>query len=108
MPERTANNINSNLKEIKKSVFQWKLSFNSDPRKQAQEVMFSRKTTKKINLFFFNNILVSKANSQKHLGLFIDLNSKLSFNIHIKTILTGVNSTTGLSRKFQQVLPRPS
>ena len=48
----------------------------------------------------------SKADSQKQLGL--HFNSKLSFDIHIKTILTKVIRTTDLLRKFQQVLPRPS
>ena len=83
------------------------MCFNPDPTKQAQEVTFSRKPTKKIHpQIFLNNIPDSKANSQKHLGL--HLNSKLSFDIHIKTILTKVNGTIGLLRKFQQVLPRPS
>ena len=107
VPERTANNLNNNLKEINEWAFQWKMSFNHDPTKQAQEVIFSRKTTKKIHpKIFFNNIPVSKADSQKHLDLHLD--SKLSFDFHIKTILTKVNSTIGLLRKFQQVLPRPS
>ena len=73
--------------------FQWKIGFNPDPTKQAQEVSFSRNTTQKIHpKIFFNNIPVSKTNSQKHLGLHLD--SKLSFDIHIKTILT--NRTIGL------------
>ena len=45
VPERTANNLNNGLKEINKWTFQWKMSFNPDPTKQAQEVIFSRKTT---------------------------------------------------------------
>ena len=107
VPERAANNLNNDLKEINKWAFQWKMSFNPDPTKQAQEVIFSRKTTKKIHpKIFFNNIPVSKADSQKHLGL--HLGSKLFFDIHIKTILSKVNRTIGLLRKFQEVLPRPS
>ena len=107
VPERTANNLNNDLKEINKWAFQWKMSFNPDPTKQAQELIFSRKTSKKIHPnIFFNNISVSKADFQKHLGLHLD--SKLTFDIHIKTILTKVNRTIGLLRKFQQVLPRPS
>ena len=83
------------------------MSFNHDPKKQAQEVISSRKTTKKIHpKIFFNNIPVTKADSQKHLGLHLD--SKLSFDIHIKTILTKVNRTIDLLWKFHQVLPRPS
>ena len=81
--------------------------FNPDPIKQVQKVIFNRKTTKKIYpKIFFNNIPVSKANSQKYLGLHLD--SKSFFDIHIKIILTKVNRTIGLLRKFQQVLPRPS
>ena len=83
------------------------MSFNPDPIKQVQKVIFCRKTTKKIYpKIFFNNIPISKANSQKHLGLHLD--SKLFFDIHIKIILTKVNITIGLLRKFQQVLPTPS
>ena len=87
-------------------AFQWKMSFNHEPTKQAQEVIFRRKITKKIHpKIFFNNFSVSKASFQKHLGLHLD--SKLYSDIYIKTILTKVNRTTGLSRKFQQVLPSP-
>ena len=46
---------------------------------------------------------MSTSNSQKYLGLHLD--SKLYISIHIKTILTKVNRTIGLLRKFQQVLP---
>ena len=102
MPQRTANNLNNDLKEINKWVFQWKMSFNPDPTKQAQEVIFSRKTTKKFHpKIFSNNIPVSKADYQNYLGLHLD--SKLSFDIHIKTVLTKVNRTIDLLRKFQQI-----
>ena len=64
VPERTANNLNNDLKEINKWAFQWKMSFNPDPKKQAQEIIFNRTTTKKIHpKIFFNNIPVSKADS---------------------------------------------
>ena len=103
VPKRTANSLNNNPEKINRWAFQWKMCFNPDPTKQAQEVTFCRKPTKKIHpQIFLNNIPDSKANSQKHLGL--HLNSKLSFDIHIKTILTKINGTIGLLRKFQQVL----
>ena len=35
VPERTANILSNNLKEINKWTFQWKMSFNPDPTKQA-------------------------------------------------------------------------
>ena len=87
--ERAANNLNNDLKETNKWAFQWKMNFNPDPKKQAQEVIFSGKTTKIVqSKIFFNNNPFSKDNSQKHLGLHLD--SKLSFDIHFKTILTKI------------------
>ena len=38
--------INDNLKKIEAWAHQWKMSFNSDPLRQAQEVIFSRKRNK--------------------------------------------------------------
>ena len=44
----TANNaakeLNNDLEKIGRWAFRWKISFNPDPNKQAQEIMFSRKT----------------------------------------------------------------
>ena len=39
----SANELNNDLKEISDWVFQWKMSFNPDPNKQAEDVIFSRK-----------------------------------------------------------------
>ena len=49
---------------------QWKMNFNPDPRKQAQELLFSRKTSSKpYPLLNFNG---NPVQLQKHLGLFLD------------------------------------
>ena len=42
----TAKKLNNNLVKINSWAYQWKMSFNPDSRKQAQEVIFSRKTKK--------------------------------------------------------------
>ena len=80
------------------------MSFNPDPSKQAQEVIFSRKTKKEYHppLAFNNN--VSETNSQKHLGVVLD--NRLSFEDHLKMILNKVNKTIGLLCKLQNILPR--
>ena len=41
-----ANDLNSDLIKISDWAFQWKMRFNPDPKKQAQEVIFSRKINK--------------------------------------------------------------
>ena len=82
-----------------------KMSFNPDPSKQAQEVIFSRKTKKEYHRpLTFNNYNVSETNSQKHLGVVLD--NRLSFKDHLTMILNKVNETIGLLHKLQNILPR--
>ena len=54
------------------------MSFNPDPSKQAQEVIFSHKSKRlTYPLLVFNNYNVSQTISQKHLGVILDF--KLTF-----------------------------
>ena len=75
--------LNNDLKKISKWAFQWKMNFNPDPTKQAQELIFSRKvqTTNHPPLFFNENV-VPQTTLQKHLEMFLD--SKLNFSEHFK------------------------
>ena len=101
----SASHLNSDLSKISCWAFDWKMSFNPDPSKQAQEVIFSRKIQKTCHLsIYFNNKLVKQVPSQKHLGLILD--NKLNFQEHLKNILNKVNKTIGLLRKLQNILPR--
>ena len=61
----TANDLNSDLIKISDWTFQWKMRFNLDPKKQAQEVVFSRNTNKSDHPpFHFNDNLVKSSYSQ--------------------------------------------
>ena len=63
-------------------TYQWKISFNSDLLKQAQEVTFSKKTHKLFHpTVLFNNVPVQHSTAQKHLRVYLD--EKLNFNIPI-------------------------
>ena len=42
----SATHLNNDLRNISNWAFEWKMSFNPDPSKQAQEVIFSRKLQK--------------------------------------------------------------
>ena len=103
----SAAHLNNDLKKISNLAFQWKMSFNPDPSKQAQEVIFSRKL-QKINhpSIYFNNNPIEQVSSQKHLGMILD--AKLNFQEQIKNLLTKVNKIIGLLRKLQNILPRGS
>ena len=49
-------NLNKDLNKIKNWAIQWKINFNPDPSKQAQEVIFSRKLQKtNHNQVYFNH-----------------------------------------------------
>ena len=51
------------------------MSFNPDPKRHAQEVIFSRKRVKDCHSsVFFNGTLVEQSTSQKHLGIHLDKN----------------------------------
>ena len=81
--------------------------FNPDLIKQAQEVMFSRKTKKLLHpCLSFNDIALKSSISQKHLGLKLDV--KLNFVEHIKNVTQTISKAMGLLGRFQPILPRSS
>ena len=90
---------NINLAKISEWAFKWKMSFNPNSSKPAQEVIFSRKLkTVPHPSIRFNNNPLSLWPAQKHLGLVLDL--KLMFNEHINHILSKVNKSIGLLCKI--------
>ena len=100
-----AQNLNEDLNKINHWTFQWKMSFNPDPGKQAQEVIFSRKLQKSVYPpLHFNNIAVTLSTTQEHLGMLLGV--KLDFQGHFKKIYSKVNMAIGLLLKLHHTLPR--
>ena len=86
----TANDLNSDLIKISDWAFQWKIRFNHRPKKQAQEVIVSRKNNKIDHpRLYFNKKLVKSSSTQKHLGMISD--TKLDFSLHLKNVQKKVN-----------------
>ena len=101
----SARELNNDLAKINRWAFQWKMSFNPDPKKQAQEVIFSRKSKATSHPpLVFNNNNVMQAASHKHLGIILD--TRLSFEKHLETVLCKINKTIGFIRTLQNLLPR--
>ena len=97
--------LNSDLEKISNWAHQWKTSFNPDPKKQAQEVIFSRKRVKDCHpSVFFNDTIVERSTSQKHLGIHLD--EKLDFNAHMKEKITKACRDIGIIKKLQSKLHR--
>ena len=101
----SAKNLNGDLNRINNSAFQCQMTFNPDPKKQAQEVLFSCKIQKSSqSSLIFNKNTVTQSLTQKHLGKFLD--TKLDFQEHLKGIFSKVNKTIRLIRKLRHILPR--
>ena len=93
--------------KIRSWAYHWKMSFNPDWYKKAQEAIFSRKIKKPIHPeLIFNNIPVNQTSYQRHLGMFLD--NKLNFGDYLKYITNKVNKSIGLLRKLQMILRRRS
>ena len=64
----SANELNNDLQKISEWDYKWKMPFNRDLNKQAQEVIFSRKLNKPSHpKIVFNSEPVVCADWQKHL-----------------------------------------
>ena len=68
---------------ISKWAFNWKMLFNTDPSKPAQEVLKKAESHPEISQ---NNIQVERSGYQKHLRLILD--EKLSFKQHIDSAIS--------------------
>ena len=81
---KSASELKDDLEKISYWTYQRKILFNPGSNKQANEVIFTRKTSSN-NLLHppikFNNNDISKCPDQKHLGIVLDL--KLNFNTHV-------------------------
>ena len=80
------------------------MSFNLDPTKPAEEVVFSNKRERCFHPpLFFNNIEVKRVNEHKHLGITLD--SKLNFGSHIKEKIAKAMPGVGVIRYLSSYIP---
>ena len=104
-PHTAALDMNHDLNLIKLWAHNWRISFNPDPNKKAVEVTFSKKRIPMNHPpIFFDDIPVRKVQDHKHLGIILD--SKLSFNSHIKSIISKSRQGIGMLRFLSKYLPR--
>ena len=90
--------LSNDLLLISKWAYNWKILFNPDPTKLAQEVIFSKK--KKIQthpMITLNNIQVEQVRYQKHLGIL--LGEKLNFKQYVDRAILKMNKGMSLIKK---------
>ena len=106
-PVISAAELNHDLDLIKKWAHQWKMSFNPDPNKQAEEILFSNKLQSPVHPpIFFNNIEVKRVNNHKHLGLTLD--PKLTFAHHVSDKIATARKGIGIIKHLAPYLPLKS
>ena len=99
----SANELNKGLQKLSEWAYKWKMSFNLDLNKKAQEVVFSRKLSKSSHpKIFFNNASVVHASWRKHLGIFLD--ESLNFSYHIKEKMFKATKGIGIIKKLSKTL----
>ena len=87
--------------------FNWKMLFNPDANKPAQEVLLPRKKkTQNHPNISLNNIQVERVSHQKHLGITLD--EKLNFKEHVDSTILKVNRGIAVIKKLRYSLPRKS
>ena len=102
-PTVSCHNLNSDLLKINNWAYQWKMSFNPDPNKQAAEVIFSHKVEHHLHpAIYFNNVPVVTQPFTKHLGMILD--SKLNFNQHLSEKICKANKGIGLLKRLRHKL----
>ena len=79
------------------------MQFNPDPKKPANEVIFSRKSNRcTYPPVTCNNNIIATCPHQKHLGVVLD--SKLDFSNHNEQKIRKCNKIIGLIRKLSVCL----
>ena len=81
--------------------------FLPDPKKPAQEIIFSRKKQSQSHpTISLNNIHLERASYQKHLGIII--NEKLYFKQHIDNAILKSDKGISVIKNLRHGLPRKS
>ena len=103
-PQLSASELNHDLEKINQWAKQWKMAFNPDPNKQANEVLFSCKT-KKVDHppLIFNGFPVVQVKETKHLGLV--LQSSLNFVKHLTEKVKKAKQIVGIMKHLNDLLP---
>ena len=103
-PILSAYELNHDLQLINDWAYQWKMSFNPEPNKQAVEILFSKKRNDQNHPpLFFNGVQVCKVSEHKHLGLLLD--TKLSFQGHIISKMKLARKNVGMLKQLSRYLP---
>ena len=96
--------MNRDLEKISMWAYQWKITFNPDISKQAQEITSKKNLNVSHQPLSFNKICAVVCSYQKHLGVFLD--KKLNFQHHIKEKMAKASKGIHVIKNLNNVLPK--
>ena len=103
----SANILNDDLLLISNWTYKWKMLFNPDPNKPAQELLLSRKSQiQNHSALSLNHIQVERSSYHKHLGVILD--EKLNFKEHTNSVISKVDKGISVIKTLRHTLPRKS
>ena len=103
-PEISARELNHDLEIISDWAKQWKMSFNPDPTKPAEEILFSQKRLPQEHPpLYFNGTEVKRVSEHKHLGFIFD--PKLNCAAHFKEKIAKARKGIGMIKQLREYLP---
>ena len=104
---QTANDLKHDLENISNWAKKWRMEFNPDTDKPAQEIIFSRKTNKDNHPeIFYKTNPIKQTSSLKHLGIVLD--ERLNFKTHIQNKISKAMTGVGIIEKLSSLLPSKS
>ena len=97
--------LNQDLRAVQDWAYQWKMSFNPDPTKQAKQVIFSTKASKVEHpAIYFYGSEVETVPHHKHIALILE--ETLNFAEHIKEAIIKARRGIGIISFFSKYIHR--
>ena len=97
--------LNQDLGAVQDWAYQWKMSFNPDPAKQAEQVIYSTKVFKVEHpAIYFCGSEVETVLHHEHIGLILD--ETLNFAEHLKKAIIKASSGIGIIRFLSKYVYR--
>ena len=99
-------NLKDDLNRLLEWSTKWKMVFNPEPSKPAEEVIFTNRNSTAYESVSYSGVDVMPVDYHKHLGFTLD--SKMNFIKHIDSKISKANQGIGILKRLYNYRPRNS
>ena len=97
-------NLEDDLTRLYEWSNKWKMIFNPDPTKPAEEIIFTNRNSTSYKAVSYSGVDVKTVDYHKHLGFTLD--SKLNYMKHLDGKIAKANQGIGIIKRLYHYLPR--